>query len=106
MNAQNSIHCLIHSNQDEFENPITEENVEFFGGLTVDDVVADIKQKFDCLYFSYLVLTGRDCESGCDSTACVSMLWNPVFAAKDKWGIGEFPNGGLCNRANDPSTKY
>lgn len=60
--------------------------------MTANDTIADIKKKFDCLYYSFLVQTGGNCTAKpqCDSSACEGMLFRPVFEAKDKWGIGFF----------------
>mmetsp|Transcript_14025 Transcript_14025/g.41068 ORF Transcript_14025/g.41068 Transcript_14025/m.41068 type:complete len:137 (+) Transcript_14025:1275-1685(+) len=65
------------------------EDVEFYGSMTAADVVADIKQKFDCLYYSFLAQTGNNCTTNdCDPNACRTMRFQPVFETKDKKGFG------------------
>lgn len=73
---------------DTLTDPATGNDIGFFGGVTVEAIVADIKTKFECLHYSYLQKVGLDCAAySCAKSCFVPRLlpFQPVFAAKDRF---------------------
>mmetsp|Transcript_2549 Transcript_2549/g.3954 ORF Transcript_2549/g.3954 Transcript_2549/m.3954 type:complete len:1065 (-) Transcript_2549:183-3377(-) len=65
------------------------EYIEFFGDLTAFNIMANIRKRFDCLYYSFMVNTNQagNCTT-CVTGSCYSFRFFPVFLSQDRFNIG------------------